>query len=83
MRKILIVITCLLLAVSVLPAQAQTAAAKKPNILVIFGDDIGWFNISAYCVREPPVAGALRWAQAVSENGGSVHRRPSRWREGR
>lgn len=21
---------------------------KKPNILVIFGDDIGWFNISAY-----------------------------------
>ena len=26
-------------------AQAQT---KKPNILVIWGDDIGWFNISAY-----------------------------------
>lgn len=23
-------------------------AAKKPNILVIWGDDIGWFNISAY-----------------------------------
>jgi len=23
-------------------------AAKKPNILVMFGDDIGWFNISAY-----------------------------------
>ena len=21
---------------------------KKPNILFIFGDDIGWFNISAY-----------------------------------
>jgi hypothetical protein len=21
---------------------------KKPNILVIFGDDIGWFNLSAY-----------------------------------
>ena len=21
---------------------------KKPNILVIFGDDIGWFNVSAY-----------------------------------
>ncbi len=23
-------------------------AADKPNILVIWGDDIGWFNISAY-----------------------------------
>ena len=27
------------------PIQAKT---KKPNILVIWGDDIGWFNISAY-----------------------------------
>src|SRR5262245_40632765 len=27
------------------PAQAQ---AKKPNILVIMGDDIGWFNVGAY-----------------------------------
>src|SRR6201988_3648776 len=24
------------------------AAAKKPNILVIWGDDIGWQNVSAY-----------------------------------
>ena len=24
------------------------AEKKKPNILVMFGDDIGWFNISAY-----------------------------------
>ncbi|HQL23269.1 MAG TPA: sulfatase-like hydrolase/transferase, partial [candidate division Zixibacteria bacterium] len=33
-----------------MPAQAQTAPAQgqKPNILVIFGDDIGWSNISAY-----------------------------------
>src|SRR5215470_2095900 len=29
------------------PGFAQTAA-KKPNILVIFGDDIGWYNVSAY-----------------------------------
>jgi len=29
----------------VCPAQA---ADKKPNILVIMGDDIGWFNIGAY-----------------------------------
>ena len=26
------------------PASAQ----KKPNILVIMGDDVGWFNIGAY-----------------------------------
>jgi arylsulfatase len=32
------------------PASAQAAAgqARKPNILVIWGDDIGQFNISAY-----------------------------------
>src|SRR3974390_3296421 len=29
------------------PAHAQTAG-KKPNILVIMGDDVGWFNIGAY-----------------------------------
>jgi arylsulfatase A-like enzyme len=28
--------------------QAQSAGAKKPNILIIWGDDIGQFNISAY-----------------------------------
>ena len=31
-------------------AQAQQSAppGQKPNILVIMGDDIGWFNIGAY-----------------------------------
>jgi arylsulfatase A-like enzyme len=30
-------------------AAAQMAASgKKPNILVMFGDDVGWFNVSAY-----------------------------------
>jgi arylsulfatase A-like enzyme len=29
------------------PAQAQ-AASSPPNILIIWGDDIGQFNISAY-----------------------------------
>ncbi len=29
-------------------AQTTTDAAKKPNILVIMGDDVGWFNIGAY-----------------------------------
>jgi arylsulfatase len=28
------------------PAQAQ-APARKPNILVIMGDDVGWFNVGA------------------------------------
>ena len=28
-----------------LPASAQ---GKKPNILVIMGDDVGWFNLGAY-----------------------------------
>jgi arylsulfatase A-like enzyme len=27
---------------------ANAQPQKKPNILVIFGDDIGWFNVSAY-----------------------------------
>src|SRR5579864_2720627 len=27
---------------------AKAQQQKKPNILVIFGDDIGWFNVSAY-----------------------------------
>ena len=30
-----------------LPAQCR-AADKKPNILFIMGDDVGWFNIGAY-----------------------------------
>jgi arylsulfatase A-like enzyme len=29
-------------------AQEPLAAGKKPNILVIMGDDVGWFNIGAY-----------------------------------
>ncbi len=28
--------------------EKQSSATKKPNILVIYGDDIGWFNIGAY-----------------------------------
>ena len=38
-------IGALCLALAAVPAHAQ---AKKPNILVIWGDDIGGFNISAY-----------------------------------
>ena len=42
-----IVLTAVALATgSALPAAAQDA--KKPNIVVIMGDDVGWFNIGAY-----------------------------------
>jgi arylsulfatase len=33
-----------LLSINAAPAAAQ----KKPNIVFIMGDDIGWFNIGAY-----------------------------------
>ena len=29
-------------------AQQQAAPSGRPNILVIMGDDVGWFNIGAY-----------------------------------
>jgi len=37
-----------LVAASVMALTATAVAAEKPNILVIFGDDIGQSNISAY-----------------------------------
>ena len=41
----LVVLICL---VSSVNAHAQATAGKRPNILVIMGDDIGWFNVGAY-----------------------------------
>ena len=39
----------LVAAVALLPTAALAQnSAKKPNIVIIWGDDIGWFNISAY-----------------------------------
>jgi arylsulfatase len=37
----------MLVALMVFPVNAS-AQEKKPNILVIMGDDVGWFNIGAY-----------------------------------
>ena len=38
----------LLLIVATHVVYSQQQPAKKPNILVIMGDDIGWFNASCY-----------------------------------
>jgi arylsulfatase len=35
-------------ALAIVGFHAQAAPDKKPNILVIMGDDIGWFNVGAY-----------------------------------
>jgi arylsulfatase len=35
-------------AIAVIATSIPAAAQQKPNILVIMGDDVGWFNIGAY-----------------------------------
>ena len=45
MKKTLLFGLVILLAVAM---ASNVLAAKKPNILVIFGDDVGMYNISAY-----------------------------------
>ena len=48
--RTLVVAACVAVVAGAQPSWAQNAPAgtKKPNILVIFGDDIGQANISAY-----------------------------------
>src|SRR5512136_2568153 len=49
LQKKYLIVTLLLLSAFVFAAESASAQQKNlPNILVIFGDDIGWFNISAY-----------------------------------
>jgi len=45
-RRGLLVLVALFTAAALLAAPA--AAQPKPNIIMIMGDDIGWFNIGAY-----------------------------------
>jgi arylsulfatase A-like enzyme len=47
-RWILAFAICAGLTLVAVPASAQQAAPAKPNILVLFGDDIGVSNVSAY-----------------------------------
>jgi arylsulfatase A-like enzyme len=45
---VLVLSSFLLLGATATSAQTAGAGAKKPNIVVIFGDDVGYWNISAY-----------------------------------
>jgi len=47
-RQIVTTIPLAMLVATVMPTQPALAQAKKPNIVVIMGDDVGWFNIGAY-----------------------------------
>ena len=47
-RKFVLFVIAALFALAWIVNPAVAAKTKKPNILVIWGDDIGWFNISAY-----------------------------------
>lgn len=46
--KRLLICTGFLAAVAVSAIAATTTPAAKPNIIVIMGDDVGWFNVGAY-----------------------------------
>lgn len=54
--KIKLILNTLILAIACISTRPDTASArspapssgKKPNILVIMGDDIGWYNPSIY-----------------------------------
>ncbi|MES2645127.1 MAG: sulfatase-like hydrolase/transferase [Myxococcota bacterium] len=39
---------CALLVAAALPTQAQAQAEKKPNVLFIMADDVGWMQLGAY-----------------------------------
>ena len=47
-RKFWLVVTGSFLAVLMASMPAAAQQQRRPNILVIMGDDVGWFNIGAY-----------------------------------
>ena len=48
MSKILVAALAILALASAVPGNVALAQQKKPNIIMIMGDDVGWFNIGAY-----------------------------------
>ncbi len=48
LRLVLLTMAALAASLAVTPSAAAQAAAKKPNILILWGDDIGYWNVSAY-----------------------------------
>ena len=48
------------------------SAADKPNILVIWGDDIGWYNFS--CYHQGMMGGRTPNIDRVAKRGRPVHR---------
>ena len=48
------------------------AADKKPNILFIMGDDVGWFNIGAY--HRGIMSGKTPNLDKLANRGDDVHR---------
>ncbi len=46
-KLLTLVVSVIILAVGLFTTSAQ-AQANKPNILVIWGDDVGWSNVGAY-----------------------------------
>src|SRR3979411_422276 len=47
-RTAWLVVLTLLVAVMALSSPAAAQQQRPPNILVIMGDDVGWFNVGAY-----------------------------------
>ena len=48
LMRALVLLSLLAAMAFVCPSVDAQAPARKPNILVIMGDDVGWFNIGAY-----------------------------------
>jgi arylsulfatase A-like enzyme len=63
------ILTCLILAMALVPAATARAAAEKPNIVVVLVDDMGFADIGCYGSEIPTpnidrlAAGGLRFTQ--------------------